>query len=234
VLLVVWLDLGLCTGYQALFIASVHRHWHHASPSLTQLLTMRLIAGQYFLLTTLIVGAVAHDNGMDMGMDQGMSMISGNMITYLHFAPGDNLWFIGWAPSTAGAMVGTCIALFMLSIAERWLAAMRGVMEAYWRTRAQVVLADKLNASAVATSLEERIRPSSSSASQPRPDVAPPFVVAYDVPRGIMQLVLASINFLLMLTVMTFQLSFILAIVIGLGVGEALFGRYSLQFGPLH
>ena len=109
--------------------------WHLASPSLTQLPTMRLITGQYFLLSTLIVGAVAHDNGMDMGMDQGMSMISGNMITYLHFAPGDNLWFIGWAPRTAGAMVGTCIALFILSVAERWLAAMRGVMEAYWRTR---------------------------------------------------------------------------------------------------
>ena len=71
-----------------------------------------------------------------------------------------------------------------------------------WLCSAQVVLADKLNTSAVATSPEERIRPSSSSAPQPRPDVAPPFVVTYDVPRGIMQLVLASINFLLMLTVM--------------------------------
>ena len=72
----------------------------------------------------------------------------------------------------------------------------------HWLCSAQVVLADKLNTSAVATSPEERIRPSSSSVLQPRPDVAPPFVVAYDVPRGIMQLVLASINFLLMLTVM--------------------------------
>jgi len=231
VLLVVWLSLCLCTGYQS----SVHRPLiitaTHPSP---QLPTMRLILGQCFLLTSLIVGAVAHDNGMDMNMDHGTAMNSGNMIMYLHFAPGDNLWFIGWAPGTTGAMVGTCIALFMLSIAERWLAAMRGVMEAHWRTRALVVLADKLNTSAALTSPEERIRPSSSSVPQPRPDMAPPFVVAYDVPRGIMQLVLASINFLLMLTVMTFQLSFILAIVIGLGMGEALFGRYSLQSGPLH
>ena len=96
---------------------------------------MRLIGGQYFLLTSLIAGAFAHGNGMDMNMDQGMAMNSGNMIMYLHFAPGDNLWFIGWAPGTTGAMVGTCIALFMLSIAERWLVAMRGVMEAHWRTR---------------------------------------------------------------------------------------------------
>lgn len=214
VLLVVWLSLCLYTG-------NVHRHWHCASPLLTtQLPSMRLITGQHFLLTSLIAGAVAHDNGMVMSMDQGMSMSSGNMIAYLHFTPGDNLWFIGWAPRTAGAMVGACIALFMLSIAERWLAAIRGVMEAHWRTRlvthspcsycylmhwlcsAQVVLADRLNTTAVATSPEERIRPSSSNAPQPRRGVAPPFVVAYDVPRGIMEIVLASINFLLMLTVM--------------------------------
>ena len=72
----------------------------------------------------------------------------------------------------------------------------------HWLCSAQVVLSDKLNTSAAVTFPEERIRPSSSSAPQPRPDMAPPFLVAYDVPRGIMRLVLASINFLLMLTVM--------------------------------
>ena len=217
-LLVVWLSLCLYTGNVHQFTAGTAQR---IAILLTQLPSMRLITGQHFLLTSLIAGAVAHDNGMVMSMDQGMSMSSGNMIAYLHFTPGDNFWFIGWAPRTAGAMIGACIALFMLSIAERWLAAMRGVMEAHWRTRlatqspcsychlmlhwscsAQVVLADRLNTSAVATSPEERIRPSSSDATQPRPGVAPPFVVTYDVPRGIMEVVLASINFLLMLTVM--------------------------------
>ncbi len=32
----------------------------------------------------------------------------------------------------------------------------------------------------------------------------------------------------------TFQLGFVFAIVIGLGVGEALFGRYSPHLGHLH
>ena len=96
---------------------------------------MRRIAGRCVLLAFLIAGAVAHDNGMDMNMDQGMAMNVGNMIMYLHFKPGDNLWFLGWAPSSASAMFGTCIGLLMLSIAERWLAAMRGVMEAHWHTR---------------------------------------------------------------------------------------------------
>ncbi len=71
----------------------------------------------------------------------------------------------------------------------------------YWLCSAQVELSNKRNASVVATSPEERTGPSS-EAAQPRSDVALPLILAYDVPRGIMRLVLASINFLFMLTVM--------------------------------
>jgi len=218
----------VCTSSHAqrLFVAIAIAHT-------TLLPTMHFIAGRYAFLGLLIAGVAAHDNGMVMNMDQGMAMNEGNMIMYLHFKLGDNLWFQGWAPRTPGAMVGTCIAFLMLSIAERWLTAMHGVMEAHWRSRAQVALFNKHNASVVATSPEERTGPSS-EAAQPRSDVALPLILAYDVPRGIMRLVLASINFLFMLTVMTFQLSFIFSIIIGLGIGEAFFGRYSLQFGPLH
>lgn len=102
------------------------------SPMMT---SMHLLAGQALLLTSLIAGALAHDNGMNMNMDQGMSMNMGNMIMYLHFKIGDNLWFYGWAPGTAGAMAGACIGLFMLAMAERWLVAMRGVMEKHWSMR---------------------------------------------------------------------------------------------------
>ena len=101
----------------------------------TLLPTMHFIAGRYAFLGLLIAGVAAHDNGMVMNMDQGMAMNEGNMIMYLHFKLGDNLWFQGWAPRTPGAMVGTCIAFLMLSIAERWLTAMYGVMEAHWRSR---------------------------------------------------------------------------------------------------
>ncbi|KAH9041889.1 CTR copper uptake transporter [Lactarius deliciosus] len=195
-------------------------------PPLEQTLTMYSLALLSLIVTFSFTCTLAHDNGMDMNMDQGMSMSMGNMVMYLHFTPGDNLWFLGWAPRTAGAMVGTCIGLFMLAVAERWLSAMRAVMEGHWRTRAQIVLADNLNTSSVATS----DKPSSKS-SQPSYDTfrrrVPPFILSYDVPRGIMRMALASIGFLFMLAVMTFQLSFIFSIVIGLGVGETLFGRYS-------
>lgn len=77
----------------------------------------------------------AHDNGMDMSMDGGMSLSMGNMIMYLHFTPGDNLWFLGWVASSPGAMVGACIGLFMLGMVDRWLGAMRAVMEMHWHAR---------------------------------------------------------------------------------------------------
>lgn len=77
----------------------------------------------------------AHDNGMDMSMDGGMDLAMGQMLTYLHFTPGDMLWFMGWVPASTGAMVGTCIGLFLLAIIERWIAACRAVMQGHWAKR---------------------------------------------------------------------------------------------------
>ncbi|OAX34033.1 CTR copper uptake transporter [Rhizopogon vinicolor AM-OR11-026] len=153
------------------------------------------------------------DNGMDMSTDGPMDLAVGNMLAYLHFTPGDNLWFLGWVPESSGAMVGTCIALFLLALVERWIAACRGLMEHHWHKQAIIVASDKLN-----------ILP-----TQPSPFIkrfTPPFIPAYDIARGIMFAVQASLNYLFMLTVMTFQLGFILSLVIGLGVGETLFGRF--------
>ena len=55
---------------------------------------------------------------------------------------------------------------------------------------------------------EERANPPSSDATQPRVSwlwhhaQTPPFILAHDIPRGILEVITASINFLLMLTVM--------------------------------
>lgn len=72
---------------------------------------------------------------MDMSMDDAMNLASGNMLSYLHFTPGDILWFQGWVPASAGAMVGTCIGLFLLAMVERWIAAARAVMQGHWTQR---------------------------------------------------------------------------------------------------
>ena len=62
-------------------------------------------------------------------------MIMGNMKPYLHFTPGDMLWFMEWVPQSTGAMVGACIGLFFLAILDRWFSATRGLIEAHWRRR---------------------------------------------------------------------------------------------------
>lgn len=94
----------------------------------------------FALLTLLLPFVLAHSSSsMDSmaGMDSegDTTLMSGMMIPYLHFTPGDILWFQGWVPDSVGAMVGACIGLFMLALIDRWLAAMRRVMEGHWARR---------------------------------------------------------------------------------------------------
>ncbi|KAJ7590896.1 CTR copper uptake transporter [Mycena floridula] len=168
--------------------------------------------------------ALADTNGMDMSMDGSMSLDAGTMITYLHFTTGDTLWFQGWVPRSTGAMAGACIGLFLLAIIERWVACIRATMESAWKkNRAQIAYANKMNSSSKA--------PSQSTAAVITLRNAPPFMLSHDIPRGILYAGQSALGFLFMLAVMTFQVGFILAIVIGLGVGETLFGRYAATHG---
>lgn len=53
-----------------------------------------------------------------------------------------------------------------------------------------------------------------------------PFRLGADVPRGLLYMLLSLVHFAVMLVVMTFQIWWILSVVVGLGVGEMLFGRF--------
>jgi hypothetical protein len=57
------------------------------------------------------------------------------MTPFLHFTPGDVLWFPGWQPLTARAMLGTCIGLFLFGLVERWIATSRAIIELHWDKR---------------------------------------------------------------------------------------------------
>ncbi|KAJ8519720.1 hypothetical protein ONZ45_g3346 [Pleurotus djamor] len=190
----------------------------------------------------------AHGNGMDMSMDGPMNLASGSMVPYLHFTPGDILWFLGWVPKSTGAMVGTCIGLFLLALVERWIAAVRRVMEVHWRSsalrtapiRLSEETADAFPTNEKKTKLrysvdsdiradDTPIQPQAQAQDPPTTSSrrrVPPFLASRDVTRGIIHLVQTALGFLFMLTVMSFQASFIIAICVGLGVGETLFGRF--------
>ncbi|KAI0798215.1 CTR copper uptake transporter [Abortiporus biennis] len=181
-------------------------------------------------ILALVSTTLAHDNGMDMSMDGAMSLAEGDMLPYLHFTTGDSLWFLGWVPKSAGAMVGTCIGLFLLALVERWISACRAIMEVHWSNRAQVVQSDRINLKGLPTSDPKR-----SSLKRTFTEVknvatmrdAPPFILKHDFVRGFIHATQALLQFAFMLAVMTFQVGFILSIVVGMGVGETLFGRFA-------
>ncbi|KAI0721430.1 CTR copper uptake transporter [Fomitopsis betulina] len=182
----------------------------------------------------------AASNGMDMDMDDAMNLASGNMLSYLHFTPGDILWFQGWVPASAGAMVGTCIGLFILAMVERWISAARAVMQGHWAHRARVVRLATGSDTSLPTTSTSHLDEKSSSRSLDAPVLpstlpnavtfrsAPPFIFSHDVPRGILLMVQVTLNYAFMLAVMTFQLGFIFSLIVGLGVGEMMFGRFGL------
>ncbi|KAJ7710432.1 Ctr copper transporter family-domain-containing protein [Mycena rosella] len=166
------------------------------------------------LLACAVPAHAAAANGMDMSMDDGMTLAAGTMMTTLHFTPiSDTLWFAGWVPQSKGALAGACIGLFLLAIVERWVAAVRRMCEAQWAAAGRRAMKKSCDKDGEKKGVRARLS-------------APPFVAAHDVMRGAMQALGAALGYAFMLAVMTFQASFIISIVLGLGVGEMLFGRY--------
>ncbi|KZT51059.1 hypothetical protein CALCODRAFT_153682 [Calocera cornea HHB12733] len=85
-------------------------------------------------------------DGMDMGgTATGTTATTGTMGMMLgfHATPFDQLWFAGWTPQTNGAMAGACLGLFLLALIDRWIAAVRGLCEVWWKQRTDAILARK-------------------------------------------------------------------------------------------
>jgi len=177
-------------------------------------------------------------NDLNTTMDGAMALDSGNMLTYLHFTVGgDTLWFLGWVPIGPGPMFGACFGLFLLALIDRWIAGCRGMMELHWAKRAEIIYANKLNANGNGKGNSDAKNgvPPATLGNVLLMRRAPPFIPAHDFVRGIMHIGQAALTFWFMLAVMTFQVGFILSIVIGLGVGETLFGRFARAgSGGLH
>jgi len=132
------------------------------------------------------------------------------MVSYLHFGKGDVLWLQDWVPQSMGAYIGACIGLLLLAMIDRWIAACRAVSGAHWSKRARVQISEN--------DLSRSLAPSRT--------LALPFVVARDLPAGLFQVVQSALRFAFMLAVMTFNAGFLMAVVLGAGLGEMLFGRF--------
>jgi len=151
------------------------------------------------------------------------------MIPWLHFAGGDNLLFKSLHPSSRGAIAGACIVLIIIAVFERWVAAMRGSLEAHWRQRALAMIEDyntpgiddkeKTTEAGIRT-ISRTNSPSSSHARWTQP-----FIAAHDIPRGAVYALQVLLGYTLMLAIMTFQAAYLISIIIGSGLGEVLFGK---------
>ncbi|PCH42802.1 copper transporter [Wolfiporia cocos MD-104 SS10] len=201
-------------------------------------MSVRALITFYAVYTSVVRAA---SNGMDMSTDDAMPLAQGEMLSYLHFTPGDILWFQGWVPKSSGAMVGTCIGLLLLGMLERWITAASAVMQMHWSRRAYIIQTGNSSEStlSVASSHSETKRPAAvarpaSLLGRLTQQSFPPFILSHDIPRGILYMAHAALSFAFMLAAMTFQLAFILSLIVGLGVGETLFGRFVSHAAHLH
>jgi len=170
------------------------------------------------------------------------------MVPYLHFVGGDILLFQSLAPKSAGAIAGASIVLFCLGLFDRLFSAWRSIMEARWRKQALEILSQReieihppspsvsmdnkasdTNIKVFSNTVEEMKLPDSipsTKPSRPRPPrTFAPAIFAHDMSRGVMHAVQALLGYTLMLSVMTFQATYLICIIAGLGIGEMLFGR---------
>ena len=150
------------------------------------------------------------------GSGGATELAHGTMTAFLHLNPGDTLWLSGWVPGRSSTLWGACVALILLGIGERWVAAARASVERAIAHETYMTPEEK-----------EKIKEFS------LPKVifllrgAAPFVLSHAWARGALQMVQSTLGFLFMLAVMTYQVGFILSIVLGLGVGEMMYGRYT-------
>ncbi|KDQ19850.1 hypothetical protein BOTBODRAFT_27276 [Botryobasidium botryosum FD-172 SS1] len=189
---------------------------------------------------------------MDMPMpdDEPMAGMStpGMMKPYLHFTLGDALLFREWVPMSGGATFGACVGLFLLAMVDRLLAAFGGIMRGWWARDAlkrrlvetQQTTSSISDDSGEALKDETPTRPVTGSKAPGVANETVPgamlflrhhlnfrtFVPRHDITRGVLHAVQAAIGFALMLSVMTFDAAYFISIVLGLGAGEVLFGRF--------
>jgi len=160
------------------------------------------------------------------------------MIPWLHFTGGDNLYFKSLHPSSKGAIAGACLVLILLALFERWVAGLRAGLEARWRERALAIVSgqssdrESCEEAEKVIEVDNQARTQTSSRTLKSVRVIAPFIASHDIPRGAIHAFQALLGYALMLAVMTFHAAYLISIVVGLGIGEMLFGRTGHSYSP--
>ncbi|CAE6469566.1 unnamed protein product [Rhizoctonia solani] len=189
---------------------------------------------------------------MDMGgsSSSSSSETMAMMIPYLHFTGGDYLFFNTVAPTSRGAIAGACIILAVLAILERAVAGARGIFALLVAHHQKIFLEQRESSGQLLVTQEKVPRPgkaaeiegsttmTSSRASaafiarplstQRRRSIAPTSW-SYELIRAGLFVVQSFFVYAIMLAVMSFNAAYIISIIVGTGIGEIIFGRFSVE-----
>ncbi|KAJ7249128.1 Ctr copper transporter [Mycena haematopus] len=145
------------------------------------------------------------------------------MKSYLHFTPGDTLIFKSIVPTSAGAILGTCLILFLISVADRHL---RAVCRGVDRRFGEHVVDLPYSFVTAAEGSGSTTRLSESAAKDAAPTGATPrFILSRELTRGVLAGLQTTLHYFLMLVIMTFNASYIVSVILGVVAGEVAFGR---------
>lgn len=134
--------------------------------------------------------------------------------------PTGPLWFSGWQPSTAGTTFAACLGLFGLTLIVKMMGAFRHQASLPRKTQ------QWNDVSATSESINKIEDNSTIAASEYQQRRTVPTWASHQISRGIVAGIHAGLEYFLMLAVMSYNVYFFLAIVLGHLVGEVIFGRF--------
>ncbi|TFY72628.1 hypothetical protein EVG20_g382 [Dentipellis fragilis] len=171
-------------------------------------------------------------SGSSMSNSTMSSMSSMDMMKmYFHFTPGDVLLFDTIAPSSAGAVFGACLIFFLISIFYRWLRAFGRGVEYSFAARANRLALNRVDSehSSDRASVTKGLTPAEAAPNTLQIS-NPKFIFSSEIARGVLAGLEETLHYLLMLVVMTFNVSYIISIILGVVVGEIAFGRLNRNY----
>lgn len=139
-----------------------------------------------------------------------------------HTGTTDPLWLSAWVPESEQAYIGTLVGIFFLAVLSRSLDAAYSYVVALLAQRRLLRVNSNVHAHVDGTT------PDLTPFALP---VVPPFSWRDDTVRGTVVLVQQFLTYLLMLCVMTLNVGYFFAVLVGSFVGEVFFGRYRVLQG---